>query len=69
MVAGQNIARQQKEHALGKRVTHGVQHGTGYGHAAHANAQSQNAHVFNARIGQHALVMPLAHNKDGGDQQ
>jgi len=66
VVAGKNIARKQKEHALGERMADRMQHCAGHCHAAHAYAQSQNAHVLNAGIGQHALVVALPHNKDGG---
>ena len=46
-----------------------MQHGSGNGQSPHAHAQGQNAHVLHAGIGQHAFVVPLAYNKDGGRGQ
>ena len=61
MVAGENIARHQKEHALGERMAHGVQHAAEERAAAHAEGQGEYAHVFHAGIGQKALVVALSH--------
>ena len=69
VVTGQDVACQQKEHALGQGMANSVQQRALGRQSAKARAQSQNAHVFHAGIGQQAFVMALAHNEDGGGDQ
>ena len=68
MVAGQDVAGQQEEHALGQRMAHGVQHAAEGRGAAQAHGQGQDAHVLHAGVGQHALVVALSHDEDGGHE-
>ena len=44
----------------------GVEHGPEGRAAADAHAQGQYAHVLDAGVGQHPLVVAKAHDEDGG---
>ena len=49
-------------------MAHGVQHAAEGRGAAQAHGQGQDAHVLHAGVGQHALVVALSHDEDGGHE-
>ncbi len=59
----------EEEHPLGQGVVDQVKHGPEGGQAADTDAEGENAHVFDAGVGEHALDVGLAHDEDGGQRQ
>ena len=46
-------------------MVHGVEHAAERGGSSQAEAQRQDAHVLDARVGEHPLVVALTWNEDG----
>ena len=58
----------QEECGLGQGVVDGVQHRAEDARSAQADAEGQDAHVLDARVGEHPLEVGLAEDENGRDQ-
>ena len=61
-----DVARREEEYALGDRVVDEVEHGPEHAQPANADPEDQNAHVLDAGVGEHPLVVALTRHEDAG---
>jgi hypothetical protein len=67
-IAQQNVAGGEKKGRFDQAVMDQADHGTVCADAADARSKSDDPHVFDAGIGQHAFVFSLLEDKGGGRQ-